>query len=345
MLFSVERKIQIAGGGLAGLILGLLLRRDNVPVEIWDAGSYPRHKVCGEFISGRGLEILRQMSLPGMSEIGSSAETVQFFDSIGRSRIVRLPESGLSVDRAKLDLLLANEFERMGGILRKNCRWTASFRTEGLVRATGRRLDKTPSAGLIGLKAHARNIPLNADLEMHYSDRGYVGLSRQQNGVTNVCALFRNATGRIDRDDLIGAFTRDAEASLRGKLREAEIEKDTFAAIAGISLKRENTDNTKECRIGDSICVIPPMTGNGMSLAIESAAIAAPFLRDYSGGVSDWEDTVTAISQSCEKALNRRLRIAGILQNICFTRMGRVGLLATLWVVPKSMNGWFWLTR
>ena len=44
--------VQIIGGGLAGLTLGLGLRQRDVPVTIHEAGNYPRHRVCGEFSNG-----------------------------------------------------------------------------------------------------------------------------------------------------------------------------------------------------------------------------------------------------------------------------------------------------
>ena len=46
------KAINIIGGGLAGLSLGICLRRKDIPVAVHEKGSYPRHKVCGEFISG-----------------------------------------------------------------------------------------------------------------------------------------------------------------------------------------------------------------------------------------------------------------------------------------------------
>ena len=46
------REIEIVGGGLSGLSLGIYLRRRGVPVRILEAGAYPRHKVCGEFVCG-----------------------------------------------------------------------------------------------------------------------------------------------------------------------------------------------------------------------------------------------------------------------------------------------------
>ncbi|MDB6025304.1 MAG: putative electron transfer oxidoreductase, partial [Verrucomicrobiales bacterium] len=44
------RPITIVGGGLSGLTLGIALRQRGIPTTIWEAGRYPRHKVCGEFI-------------------------------------------------------------------------------------------------------------------------------------------------------------------------------------------------------------------------------------------------------------------------------------------------------
>ena len=55
--------ITIIGGGLAGLTLGIALRQRDVPVTLFEAGGYPRHRVCGEFICGNGIEVLRELGL------------------------------------------------------------------------------------------------------------------------------------------------------------------------------------------------------------------------------------------------------------------------------------------
>src|SRR5689334_290721 len=57
------KPITIVGGGLAGLTLGIGLRRQNVPVTILESRRYPRHRVCGEFISGQGQQTLERLGL------------------------------------------------------------------------------------------------------------------------------------------------------------------------------------------------------------------------------------------------------------------------------------------
>src|SRR4051812_18021058 len=100
------RPITIVGGGLAGLALGILLRQRGVGVEIWEAGEYPRHRVCGEFISGAGARLLPEL-LDGKTPASLQAFTVQFHTRNGNTQSIQLPEPGLSVSRWDLDGSLA----------------------------------------------------------------------------------------------------------------------------------------------------------------------------------------------------------------------------------------------
>lgn len=342
------REIQIIGGGLAGLTLGLLLRREGIPVEIRDAGSYPRHRVCGEFISGRGLQILHSLNLAGISiPNGAVARTVRFFNLHHSSVTLCLPEPALSIDRSQLDHLLAIEFRAAGGILHENRRWTAGFDRDGVVRATGRRLHKEKGSALIGLKIHASQVHLDADLELHFSDRGYVGISRLPNEQVNICGLFRNEVLAISRtyDGFLETFTRAMGTPLRHRLVPAAFDPATFSAVAGLSLSRERSASIAECRIGDAICMIPPLTGNGMSIALETASIAAPHLRDYSRGTLTWAEALSAISRSCDWLLKKRLFFAGFIQNLSARPAARHLMLSALNRIPASLRPFFALTR
>src|SRR5262245_1175212 len=130
------RPIQIVGGGLAGLTLGIALRARNVPVEIWEAGAYPRHRVCGEVLRGRGTEILRELRMLGavLAAGGQLARTTGFYLRT-RGFLNRLASPAVCIARFRLDHLLAERFQALGGELRTGQRWTGRNDEPGIVRA------------------------------------------------------------------------------------------------------------------------------------------------------------------------------------------------------------------
>jgi len=76
-----------------------------------------------------------------------------------------------------------------------------------------------------------------------------------------------------------------------------------------------------ECSIGDALTMIAPVTGNGMSMAFESAAIAVEPLAAYSRGEIRWTQAVQAIADACDARFNRRLAWSKWLHWILFSSM------------------------
>jgi 2-polyprenyl-6-methoxyphenol hydroxylase-like FAD-dependent oxidoreductase len=97
--------------------------------------------------------------------------------------------------------------------------------------------------------------------------------------------------------------------------------------------------------VGDSIAVIPPLTGNGMSLAVESAFLAAPVLREYSTGKIDWPQALARHSQECKKRFGSRLYFSSILQKAVLDEARAKVLLSCLKAVPSFLHILFRLTR
>jgi 2-polyprenyl-6-methoxyphenol hydroxylase-like FAD-dependent oxidoreductase len=316
------KPITIVGGGLAGLTLGVGLRQRSVPVTIYEASHYPRHRVCGEFISGDGRAVLQQLGLEQKLQCrGATLATSAAFFS-GASNIQhRLPKPALCISRFKLDALLSDEFEQCGGILKTNSRWTIGF-DEGVVRATGRRI-QSPSTGTrwFGLKCHARNVSLDADLEMHVTENGYVGICKLSEGEVNICGLFRS---NVAVPDLARAWQRWLQGSegsaLNTRLEHAALDETTFCSTAALSLQPQQAIQHEECCVGDAITMIAPATGNGMSMAFESAALAIEPLARFSGGDCDWVDTRRQIASACDQKFARRLKWAARLQYLLMSQ-------------------------
>ena len=235
------KPITIVGGGLAGLTLGIGLRQRGVPASVIEAGQYPRHRVCGEFISGRGQETLTRLGLTEKLRVAGmqEASTANFFSANRREIAQTLPQPAWCVSRFVLDDLLSREFQRLGGEPRTGERWKESNFREGVVRATGRRGEPVVEGWrLFAVKAHARNVTLRADLEMHLVPTGYVGLCRLADGVVNVCGLFRSRTTLPDLHSRWREWLRGPDGSaLCMRLAEAEFVAESFSFVAGLSLR------------------------------------------------------------------------------------------------------------
>lgn len=316
------RPVQIAGGGLAGLALGIALRQRGAPVTLREAGHYPRHRVCGEFISGRGRHVLSDLGLlePLRAEGVKEARTAAFFGGTGGGRLATLPEPALCVSRCALDALMAREFTALGGELAAGVRVRNPGNDEGWVWAAGRR---KAAAGIrdqwFGLKAHARGARLAAGLEMHLVRNGYVGVCELPGGEVNVCGLFRRAGGAEKPDQPWDLLRGEAGSSLRASMETAQFVEGTFCAVAALDPWPRIEPPSGPLRIGDALTMIPPITGNGMSMALESAALAAGPMIRYSLGEIDWRGAAAAAHEACRRAFAGRLRWAAMLQRVVFT--------------------------
>jgi 2-polyprenyl-6-methoxyphenol hydroxylase-like FAD-dependent oxidoreductase len=317
---SLGKSIAIIGGGLAGLTLGIGLRQRGVPVTIWEAGKYPRHRVCGEFISGNGQAVLERLGLLARFEQAGAvhARTVMFVCRANRSPVRQLATPALCLSRHAMDALLAETFQQLGGELLVNTRWTSGENREGMVQAAGRRTqsaEKNPR--WFGVKAHvSRSSPVNleADLEMHLSPDGYIGVNRINGGEVNVCGLFRVRQGNRQPGSKPDWLRGESGSLLRERLGAAEFEPDSFCSVAGLQLKPQRAAAKKECCIGDTLTMTPPVTGNGMSMAFESAEMAAEPLAAYSQGRLNWPQAQQQIARRCDAAFSRRLAWARFLQ-------------------------------
>src|SRR5580693_8037796 len=105
--------VTIIGGGLAGLTLGIGLRQRGIPVTIQEAGDYPRHRVCGEFISGGGQAVLERLGLLAHFQQAGAiyARTAMFISGAAQSPVRQLASPALCLSRHKMDALLAEIFQ------------------------------------------------------------------------------------------------------------------------------------------------------------------------------------------------------------------------------------------
>lgn len=328
----MKRPITIAGGGLAGLSLAIALRSRGLPVTVLEAGHYPRHRVCGEFISGVTAATLGTLGIADLFDDARRHVSLAWHDRGRRLFTGRLPTAALGISRFALDERLRDRFTGLGGELRTGTR-ARPAPADGFVWAAGRQPRPGP---WVGLKAHVR-IPTGADLEMHSGSNGYAGLAAVEDGWTNVCGLFLLDKGLQARGaDLLPAYlAAGGGLRLAAALRAAEWREGSFSSVAGFEFGHQAAPSGMLC-VGDAESMIPPFTGNGMSMAFQAAEWAIEPLTAWAEGGHSWPATRRVIDRRLRHGFRRRLAVAALLHRALFHSgiRGAIGALSAARILP-----------
>lgn len=116
----MKPKIAIVGAGPAGTSLAVRLAVNDFPVTLIEREKFPRHKLCGEFISPEGLAHFKALGvLDEMLAAGGDRITeTRFFAMNGKS--IGVPSSwfaggsALSLSRAEMDLRMIQRAQACG---------------------------------------------------------------------------------------------------------------------------------------------------------------------------------------------------------------------------------------
>lgn len=318
--------VEIVGGGLAGLAAGLALQRSGVPVTVFEAGDYPRHRVCGEFIAGLDDGTAARLGLPEFLAGARPHRSVTYHLRGRPLRPLTLPATAWGISRHTLDARLAGAFVAAGGCLRARTRVPEDDTPPGRVFAAGR---SRRGPLWVGLKVHVRNLQLANDFEVHLGERAYVGLSNVESGAVNVCGIFAQRAVAARGVDLIPSYLEASGlGALARRLREAEMDPASFCVTAA-SLGDRRVASGGRVWIGDACATIAPFTGNGLAMALQGADLAVEPLRAYASGRAAWGESIRAIAAAQRRRFRRRLMAASLLHPF-FLEPRRQGILAAL---------------
>ncbi len=120
--------IAVIGAGPAGSAAAAALGSLGWQVLLIERDRFPRHKVCGEFLSPESQATLNDLGL--FSDLAAlhpvQLQEVQLFSRQGSELVVPLPQVGWGVSRYAMDAALAHCAERRGVTLWQNSTATAS---------------------------------------------------------------------------------------------------------------------------------------------------------------------------------------------------------------------------
>ncbi len=293
-------EILVAGGGLAGAAAALALVQAGREVLLLERETAAKDKVCGEFLSGEAVAALSRLGLDVVGLGGEVIERVRLWR--GRRGIeAALPFRGVGISRKLLDeAVLALAAER-GARLRRGCairRISAgivesaaeTFAPGTLLLATGKHETRglkrpAPPGTLVGFKTHFRLAPaehvlLSSHVELILFPGGYAGLLPVEGGRANFCLVIEQSRlRRLGGWPEVLSYVQESCPPLAARLRGAVALRATPLCIARMPygfVHRPAAGDPVNCyRLGDQAAVIASFTGDGMAIALHSAALAA----------------------------------------------------------------------
>ncbi len=337
----------IAGGGLSGLALASVLAMQGVNVVVAEKEDYPRHRVCGEYIAAESLPFLHRI---GFDPEVFSSSWITLFEAVfpnGNIHRCRLDPGGFGLSRFELDnalyKLAVNNGARVltrtqvygiaGGdpveeIFRINT-GAGEFRCRYAVASAGRAV-----AGLLGTRRPAGNAKRYFGVKYHVRmdfprdlirialfDGGYCGMSAIEDDLFCFCYM-ADAAGLKKWHNDIGAFERHVLAGnpeLKRVMQQMNKVNGPVTA-ANFQFGYHSTDHGPWVLAGDSAGFIPPLTGNGMSLAFRSAEILGTMLIRAMGEGWTHEQLQKEYRQYGLNYLKRRIKKGIFLQSLILNR-------------------------
>lgn len=330
ILTPLKKKVTIIGGGLAGISLGIGLRKRGIPVRLFEAGQYPRHRVCGEFISGVSEKSLRFIGIEDVFDGMPRHRSTAWYYQGEKAFESALPTPAVGVSRYKLDKDLIDRFEAAGGELFTGTRFTGDLES-GQVYATGRARQK--GSQWIGIKCHLLDFPLEADLEMHVGEGSYLGLSAVEDNRVDACGLFTlKPEVKAPRLELMSSYLEACGlGQLAERVRTARKDESSCLGVNAFELgwQPEVPGESDRLRIGDRFAIIGPFSGNGMSMAFEGAATAIEPLEAWSKGDLEWKHCREIVDRKLKKLFRRRIAVSNLIHPF-LTKKHKQKLLVTM---------------
>jgi flavin-dependent dehydrogenase len=369
--------VAVLGAGIAGSSLAKSLADRGWETVLFDRKQFPRHKVCGEFLSPESQSMLNTLGLRGLVESlqPSLINRTRLIFNYGDALEIPLPGIALGVSRYTLDSTLHSAALNSGVHVQTGTRVTSVYpndrgytietkqgeeRKKYHVRAViaawganyrsvlpGHSPNGTVKNTYIGVKSHFRRIEMEPVVELYFFDGGYLGISPIEGGLVNVAALLKRKAFRNNEKTISGLIDAACRRNpkLYQNLANAVSVPGTQAAVAPVELNRKPLAWDLIPHVGDASLMIPPLCGDGMSMALRSVQLCAPLADSYLSGVISLSRWQHEYSQSIQREFKGPLQWGRLLQWLVGVPILPRLLLSAAHLTPRLAYGLVQATR
>ena len=358
----------IVGGGLAGLTSAIHLSKREKQVLLIEKNEYPKHKVCGEYISNEVLPYLNSLGVDPISE-GAKKITKVHISTI-KSNLIKgeLPLGGFGMSRYFLDDLLVKKALLNGVQILKDNVDSINFKKESFtivtkssgvfqskitIGAFGKRssLDQKMNRKFIkkkspylAIKIHVKGLFPENLVALHNFKGGYCGVSKVENNAINVCYIteyrsFKKHKNITDFQEQV-VFKNE---HLKKIFKESTPVFEKPLTISQVSFQTKNPVENHIIMCGDTAGMIHPLCGNGMGMAISSARLASMrILQFLNGEIKTRENLEKQYFRDWNKEFKIRLKtghfIAWLFRNQTISQIAYSILKRTPSLLPKMIK-------
>lgn len=359
---KTDADVIIVGGGLAGLAAAIHLSQKGLKVSLIEKSDYPKHKVCGEYISNEILPYLLSLGVDVSELHPTNISKFEFTSSNGKAVTAKLPLGGFGISRYALDNFLYQKALANNCIIIKENVIDVSFSNEIFTITTlnqillakivlgafGKRsnIDQVLARNFIikkspwlAVKAHYSGNIDNDLVSLHNFKGGYCGVSKVENNIINICYLADYATFKQYKN--IEDYQQNIlykNKHLKSVFENSKLLFDKPITISQISFDKKQPVENHLLMIGDTAGLIHPLCGNGMAMAIHSAKIASELIVDYySGKIISRELLEKTYTKQWYKHFGKRLFMGRILAQILTNKTITNVLFAIVASFPEIM--------
>ena len=303
---EAKSDVLIIGGGLAGLSSAIHLLKFGLKVTLIEKNEFPKHKVCGEYISNEVIPYLNYLDIDISLLKPSNITDLEFSNPKGKIISAKLPLGGFGISRYVLDHYLFEKAKELGCKIIQDTvtesrfienefyvitTTNLKFKSKIVIGAFGKRSNMDQKlerdfifkkSSWLAVKAHYSGIFSNHLVGLHNFEGGYCGVSKIENNKINICYLANYETFKKYKN--IEDFQYEV-VSKNPNLKEV-FDKSTLLfekplTISQISFEKKSAVKNHILMIGDTAGLIHPLCGNGMAMAIHSAKIASELTIDF----------------------------------------------------------------